>query len=219
MEKRKILFGTYDTALEGAWTISRLELTAPDFQSNLVDVPGRDGPLDLSTALTGAPRYYSRTLTAVLENSDGDRQSREAEIRKIVNRLDGYRLGIVLPDDPDHYLQGRIHVVKNYNDLAHASVTVTAVCDPWLYNENETVYTRNATSTAQKLTLVNSGRRTVAPVVKTTGTVNLSFGSESHTLSQGTYLLPDLVLDPGEIELTYSGTGTITITYREAVLL
>ena len=219
MEKRKVLFGTYNTALEGAWTVAGLELSSPDFQTYLVDVPGRDGTLDLSVALTGSPRYLDRTLTVVLENSNGTRQEREAHIRKIVNQLDGYQKKIWLPDDADHYLQGRLHVIRNYNDLAHASVTVTAICDPWLYSNDETVYTRNATSTAQKLTIVNSGRKTVAPVVKTTGTVNLARGSDSWTLSPGTYLLPDFVLDPGDHELTYSGAGTITITYREAVLL
>lgn len=222
MEKRKVLFGTYDTALEGAWTVAGLELTNPDFQTNLVDVPGRDGPLDLSAALTGEPRYLSRTLTVVLENSDGDRQTREAHIRRIVNQLDGVLTQTWLPDDPDHYLQGRLHVVRNYNDLAHAQVTVTAVCDPWLYSNEETVYTKTATDEAQNAALVNSGRRTVVPVVEVTGedaSVALVFGTYSWTLSAGTYQLPDFVLTPGEHELTYSGAGEIAIKYREAVLL
>ncbi len=219
MEKRKVLFGTYDTALEGAWTVAGLELTSPDFQTNMVDIPGRDGPLDLSTALTGEPRYMSRTLTVILENSDGDRPAREAQIRKIVNLLDGYRKDIWLPDDPDHYLQGRIHVVRNYNDLAHAQVTVTAVCDPWLYSNEETVYTLTGSAEAQTETIVNNGRKTVVPVVEVTGdVVNLVYGTASWELRAGTYQLPDFALATGEHEVTYSG-GVAIITYREAVLL
>ena len=134
--------------------------------------------------------------------------------------LDGYRLQIWLPDDSGHYLEGRVRVVRNYNDLAHASVTVTAVCDPWLYSNDETVYTLTATTQAQNATLVNTGRRTAVPDVIVAGdSVNLSHDGISWTLSPGTYQLPDLVLDPGELTLSYSGAGTITISYREAVLL
>lgn len=221
MAKRKIIFGTYDTALEGAWTVARLDLTSPAFQTNLVHVPGRSGPLDLSAVLTdGEPVYTSRNLTAVLENSDDDRPAREQRIRDIIAELDGYQKKIWLPDDAAHYLLGRLHVVREYNDLAHAAVTVTAVCDPWLYNNQETVYNLTATAQAQTETIVNHGRRTVAPVLEITGgPVSLIYGTYTWSLSAGTYQLPDLILRTGEHQLTYSGTGSIKITYREAVLL
>lgn len=220
MEKRKVIFGSYDTAQRGAWTVSGLELTSPDLQTNLVYLPGRSGALDLSTALTGEPVYNSRQLTVVLENSDGDRAHREQLIREIVAELDGMQKQIWLPDDPDHYLQGRVRVVRDYNDLAHAAVTVTATCDPWLFNNAETRYTLTATAQAQKATFVNKGRKSVVPVVEVTGgSVNLKFNTNTWELAVGTYQLPDFVLSPGAHELTLSGAGTIQVTYREAVLL
>lgn len=220
MEKRKVIFGTYDTALTGAWTVAGLELTSPDFQTNLVQIPGRDGPLDLSTVLTdGEPIYGSRKLTVVLENSDGDRAAREVKIRTIIAQLDGYQKQIWLPDDAGHYLQGRIHVVRNYNDMAHASVTVTATCDPWLYSNTEKTYNLTASSTSNTITLVNSGRKAVVPVIVTTGSVNLVYGTNSLALSAGSYQMADFVLTAGSHSLKYSGSGTIKITYREAVLL
>lgn len=219
MEKRKVIIGRYDTAQTGAWTVAQLELTSPDLQTNLVYLPGRSGALDLSTALTGEPVYNSRQLTVVLENSDGDRAYREQLIRGIIAELDGLQKPIWLPDDPDHYLQGRVRVVRNYNDLAHAAVTVTATCDPWLFNNVETAYTLTATNEAQNATLVNLGRKGVVPVVEVTGSVSITFNTNTWTLAAGTYQLPDFVLSPGEHKLTYSGAGTIQVTYREAVLL
>lgn len=217
---RSLILGTYNTALTGRWTLAGLELSSPTFQTNLVQIPGRDGPLDLSAALTGgAPRYNSRTLKATLENSDGTRTERENRIREMIAELDGFRLQIWLPDDSEHYLLGRIHVVREYNDLAHAAVTVTATCDPWLYNNEETVHILTATTQAQKAIFVNTGRRTVVPVLVVTDSVDLIYGEHSWTLSAGTYQLPDFVLTYGEHEVTYSGKGTVTVTYREAVLL
>lgn len=219
---RKIILGTYDTELNGPWTLASLELSPAEYQSHLVEVPGRDGPLDLSTALTdGVPRYGSRQLVATLERSDGTRLDREAAINTMVNWLDGWRLDIRLPDDEGHYIQGRVHVAKNYNDLAHASVTVTAICDPWRYNNYETVLRFTAGETAQTARLTNNGRRSVVPVLQITGegaSVRLVFGSASWVLGAGIYQLPDLVVSQGGISVEYSGTGALSFTYREAVL-
>lgn len=220
---RKMLFGTYDTDITGQWTLTEWELEPAQVITNLVDVPGRiKGPLDMSTVLTdGEPRFGSRTLVAVFESSEGDRLARKARIDTMVNWLTGWRMNIVLPDDPDRYLVGRITVEPLYNDLAHASVQVTAVCEPWLYKSTETVVSLTAAATEKTATLSNPGRMTVVPLLEIAGTgasVLIKFGTASWTLGPGTYQLPDLVLPQGEHLLAYSGTGSVKLTYREAVL-
>lgn len=220
MEHRKIVFGTYDTELNGPWTLAAWKFSPAVHRQQHVTVPGRDGDLDLSTVLTdGSPRYGSRTLTATLERSDGTRLERETAIETMINWLDGWRMNITLPDDSGHYITGRVHVAKDYNDPAHAAVTVTAVCAPWRYNNYETVIRLTAGATAQSAMLTNSGRRTVVPVIQITGgTVSLVYGTYSWALGAGTYQLPDLTVPQGGALITYSGTGTLTATYREAIL-
>lgn len=222
MTKRKIVFGTYDTAADGLLTLTGWELSAPEYQSNMVEVPGRDGALDLSTALTdGEPRYKSRTLTATFETSEGTRETRQTRLDTMVNWLDGWRMDIQLPDDDTHYITGRVHVAVEYNDLAHAAVTVTAVCDPWRYSKVEAVATLTAGTEAQTASLVNAGRRSQAPKLTVSGddaSVTLVYGSYTWALGSGVYILPDLILQQGNNSLTYSGTGTVEIRYREAVL-
>lgn len=219
MQKRKLIIGDYDTALEG-WTLSALDFPEPEPQNNFVEVPGRDGPLDLSTTLTdGEPRFGSRTLTATLECSNGIRADRTQLVSDIINRLHGRRLDIILPDAPERYTTGRISVRKEYNDLAHAAVSISAVCDPWLYNQTETRLRLTASASEQLAALSNSGRRVVTPEVTVTGgPVKLACNGKSWELAAGTYRLPTLLLRPGNTALTYSGAGTISITYREAVL-
>lgn len=219
MEKRGLTIGTYNT-VEQLWTLTACEFSAPEYQENFLTVPGRDGALDLSAALTnGAPTYHSRTLTVKLECSEGTRLEREAAINTMLNWLDGWRQDIVLPDDPDHYITGRVSVAREYNDNAHAAVAVTAVCDPWRYAREETLYTLTAEAGEKTAQLVNSGRRTVAPLLSITGgTILLKYGAYSWALGDGIYQLPDLTLPQGGGTLTYSGTGTLRISYREAVL-
>lgn len=223
MEKRKIIFGTYDTALTGFWTLASWSLSPAVYQQNIVDVPGRrTGPLDLSTALTdGEPIYGPRTLTAVLESSEGTRLERKARIDTMINWLDGWKLQIKLPDDPTHYITGRVSVAMDYNNDAHAAVTATAICEPWRYAVSETQINLTAAAEAQTVDLVNSGRMTALPLLVIAGTsanVLLEFGASSWALGPGSYQLPDLILPQGSSALTYSGTGTVRLTYREAVL-
>lgn len=222
MEKRKIIFGSYDTAAHG-WTLASWTLSAPEMQTNLVEVPGRrKGPLDLSTALTdGEPTYDSRELVMALECSEGTRLDREATINAMVNRLDGWTMNITLPDDADHYIVGRVHVAKEYNDPAHAAVTVTAVCEPWRYAAAEKTVHLAAAADARTATLTNAGRMSVVPLLVVAGDaaeVNLAYGEGSWSLAAGTYTLPDLLLTQGGHAVTYSGTGSLTFTWREAVL-
>lgn len=221
MIKRGLTIGSYNTVTDGKWLLTALSFSAPVQTTNFVDVPGRrKGPLDLSTALTdGDPIYGSRTLTAVFESSEDTRLERESRIQTMMNWLDGWRQDIVLPDDPEHYIVGRVHVERLYNDPAHASVQVTATCEPWRYNKEETEVILNATATAQTVTLPNQGRLAVVPLLTVTDSeVLLQSGGSSWALGVGTYALPDLLLPQGGKEITYSGTGTLTFTYREALL-
>lgn len=219
MEKRKIVFGTYNTAAQG-WTLTSWNLVDPQYKSDMVDVPGGDGEIDLSTVLTdGEPRYAGRPLTATFESSNGTRLEREAAINTMRNWLDGWSVNIELPDDPTHYITGRLHVAKLYNNMAHASVQVTATCQPWRYAVDETRVVLTAGEEEQTAALINQGRRSVVPLIEIQGgPVTLKFGTASWALGAGTYALPDITLKQGEAQLVYSGTGTVTLTYREAVL-
>lgn len=219
MKKRTIILGDYNTAHHG-WTLTGWKLGAAEPKTQYIEKPNGDGTWDVSTALTdGIIKYKDRPLTVTLECSEGTRMAREATIRQMVNSLDGMRVKIHLPDDDTHHVVGRIHVVREYNDLAHAAVTVTATCEPWKYADAETIVAVAVSSEKQRVTLYNGGRRAVVPTLTVAGSsVLLEHGTASQAMSAGTYQWPNLLLTPGAHTLVCSGSGTITFTYREAVL-
>ena len=219
MEKRKLLFGDYDTA-EYFWTLAKWVFSAPEYKSYVVDVPLSDIAIDLSTALTdGEPRYNPRKLTATLESSEGDRLTREARISDMVNRLDGMRMNIILPDDAEHYITGRVRVARQYNDMAHCAVAVTVSCEPWRYAAVETAVDLSGTGISRTLTLTNAGRRSLVPLITvSSGELQLSYGGSSRVMSVGQYKLPDLYLTTGAHEITVGGICTASLSYREAGL-
>lgn len=225
MEKRKLLIGTYDTAIEGLWTLSQLSVSSPELRETYVEVPGRNGPLDLSGVLTGGePQYGNRQLEATLESSEDNRAERERRISSMVNQLDGLKFQIILPDDPLHYLYGRVRVTKEYSDLVHAAVKVKATCEPWLYNIAETRVILEATADFQTTTIYNRGRKPVVPTIEVIGgevefLFNHSIGWIVH---EGKNVFPEIFMPVGSYAIKYrtkSGSPTIVITYREAVLL
>ena len=221
-KKRGFIFGEYDTAAYG-WTLTGWEFPEPEPQTNYVNIHGRSaGPLDLTAALTGGdPRYGNRELNALFELSDGTRLERNGIIEEMVNLLHGMREEIVFPDDSTRYAVGRLSVNLGYSDMAHAEVSVQAVCEPWRYNQQETQVTVMATEDANIGVLSNSGRRILVPDVVVSGagaSVHLTCGEHSWTLNEGSYRLPDLELRKGNTFLAYNGYGTVTFKYREAIL-
>lgn len=228
MEKRTALLGNYDTAANG-WTLTGCFLSDPEQKTQYIEKSGGDGSWDLSTVLTdGIPKYKDRNLTITLECSEGTRDAREERIQEMVNTLDGLEWHIVLPDRPEHYLVGRLHVAVNYSDLAHAMVTVTGVVDPWFYEAQETVLVLNEPITvstdAATFSVWNRGRKVITPRLDVNGTASLNFNGNKINLTAGSYVWPALQLVPGENILMYTGSSTsnpgetLTLTYREAVL-
>lgn len=216
--------GDYDTAAN-EWTLTGWSLETPQPKTHYVDKPGGDGTWDLSTALTdGVLRYNDRKLTATFECSEGDRLYRDAKIRQMINQLDGMQVHIELPDDPDHYLVGRLQISKNYSDPAHCSVSLVATCEPWKYNQQETTIKVTTTLSMKAIDLSNNGRRVVVPTLVCAGaedTLIRYAGVDSVSLKPGRYEWPSLQLAPGITRIwawTSGDEGLLGITYREAVL-
>lgn len=219
MQKRKIIFNTYDTAVDGLWTLAAWGLGDAELEELLVDIPGRiDGPIDASEALTGDVQYRPRSLEVLLESSEGTRLERKARIDYLVNSLHGKRVQIWLPDDAEHYVVGRLKVKPQYNDLAHAAVQVTATCEPWRYANEETVVAVELNDSNVHNVTLGGTRRKTYPTATVTGAVTIAYEGKRLTLSAGTYLLTDIPLGDTAREVTASGSGSVVFTYRKAVL-
>lgn len=139
MKKRQLILNDYRTAEDGLFTLSACKITKAAQEQTFVKVPGRFAPLDLSTVLTdGQPYYGNAKLDAVLESSEGTRAERQERIEHLKNLLDGQIAKIVHPDFPGRYMVGRVEVIPDFNGLAYCSVALSAVLEPWLYNNEET---------------------------------------------------------------------------------
>lgn len=216
---RKAVIGNYDTAAKG-WTLCAYALDPPAWRENLVEVPGMDGALDLSPYPSGEVAYSPRTLSITLERSDGTRARREAAIDAMVNALDGKSLKITLPDGVDHYVWGRVRVARQYSNLAHAQVIVSATCDPYRYKAAPTTVTGTVPESGTlSLTLANE-RRPVVPAVEVSAAATITFGGKDIAVGAGTHRSLDIRLVAGSntLAVTAAAGTTVSVTYQEASL-
>ena len=195
-----------------------LEINAPALRSTRVTIPGRDGSLNLSYALTGAPVYEDREISGALHKQSPD-VDLDAILRELLTEYQGREVDIVLPTDPDHVFRGVIQFggISGFN---RGTIKWTMLAEPFRLQPEDTTVTKSLTSTAQTFTIANEARPAV-PTITVTAETRIVYGSGTHVLSAGTHVVPDITLFAGDNELTASvtsGTGTMTLTWREGVL-
>lgn len=215
---RGVQFGEYHTATDWNLILNSKNIDPPTPKVVKVSVDGRDGDLNLSRALSGDMKFNNREASFTFLVTGGSYESREALINEIINAVHGQELQIIEPDDEDHFLVGECSVKSVVNNKAYGSFTVTADCEPYRYLVDDINRVIILTTTPTDIVLHNIGRKTLTPTITVEGEVNLKFGSSNVGLSTGSYKLSALHLKTGPNIVTVSGSGTITFTYREAVL-
>lgn len=106
------------------------EIQVPDPKTAYLEVPGRNGTLDYSEAITGAPVFNDRTITMQFAFVDPVEVNRFSDADSFINSIHGRRKKITF-DYLEGYFSGRCSCEKKIeNDGQRIVVTVTATCHP-----------------------------------------------------------------------------------------
>lgn len=189
--------------------LTKKTIGSPSIKAASVSIPGADGELDLADYF-GSVRYNNRTITLECESLDRSL----AHHSSIMKALHGKKKKVRFNDDNGYYYIGRVSVGNFTHQGATGRFTATINAEPYKYKEQVTTVT---TANNKTVTLANA-QRPVVPTIKLTGTTSITFGDYSVSLSAGTYQLADIELKEGNNSITFSGSGSITITYQEGVL-
>lgn len=106
------------------------EPAAPMFK--YVDIPGRDGQLDITDYLIGRPTYSDRkgSFEFIVKNGYDDWTIRRTQMAEFLN---GRKMKVFLEDEPDYYYLGRFVFKgwKSEKDFSH--VTIEYQVEPYRY--------------------------------------------------------------------------------------
>lgn len=196
-------------------------ISPPEVRTNYVDIPGRDGQLDLSTALDGEIHYQNRTISLTFVSTSAlSGMSWPEFFSSMASLLHGQKAILAFDGDDGWYYSGRGAISSYEMDGTRWTLKVDFSCDPWRYKEEQTEVSASLTEEDTEISL-SCDRMPVVPTITVDAETVLTWGADSYTVDAGSHRLPGIRLTEGTHTLkarTTAGTGTITITYQEGSL-
>jgi len=210
-----IRFGTKWAHADYGLIVAPYAIPMPEPQTNFVDIPGRDGALDLSEAF-GTVRYADRIISLTLYA----RAPFDTLISAFAVGVHGRRMNVIFDRDPTFYYDARVTLEDVERHTGYCELSLECRARPYKLGHFETTITILPTGSAT-VTLSNT-RMPVVPTITVTAGMTLMFTllGKDYTvnLSVGTHVIPSLVLIEGDTAIEITGTGRITFTYRKGTL-
>lgn len=124
-----VTFGNYHSFRDFHLILSTKTIGTPSPKTELIDIPGGDGVLDL-TDFFGETKYKNRVLSFEFSTMvpPPDFMSLFAMVQ---NALHGRKMMISIDDDPDWYYIGRISVSEWKADRNIGKLTIDCDCEPY----------------------------------------------------------------------------------------
>lgn len=197
------------------------------------DIPGADGSLDLSTAIAGRIIYERRVIT--LNFGCGYPMDKWPEVfSEILQNFHGREGKLIFDDDPMYYYTGRMTVSEYSRARTLGTFTISVNADPykyeltasdedWLWDsfsfEKGVIRDYKDLEVKGSLPLnVPGTQRWVIPEITVSSAMTVSYDGKDYELKQGTNKIYDIVIKEGENMFMFTGTGTVTISYRGGIL-
>lgn len=207
----------------------------PKQSTKYIEVPGRDGLLDLSTVISGRIIYTSREIKIQLAGAR-DKTTWNPALSILRNHINGKVCHFVFDDDPNYFWRGRVDI-KDFSsalDLGKLTIniptadpykySVKSSAEPWLWDPFN--FTTDYITYIGAVTISESGSITIphghmptCPDIvvsdKTSTDFTLTYGGSTYYLSVGTNKIPSVMVG-GDFDATlaFTGSAKVQIVYR-----
>jgi hypothetical protein len=213
--------------------LKRKIIYPPEVQTKLIDIPMRDGSIDLTESLTGKVKFGNRQIEMSFIFL-GDFDNIWLKISDIANDIHGKRLKVVFDEDSSYYYIGRWEIDSPSIDRKAGTFSIIGVCEPykydgtyddsgdWLWNpfDFETGYVsdRHFTVDGTYTATIGGSDKEVIPTIKSSAEMTVSYKGKVYQIAEGSNKLYDIVISTNPVELVFEGSGEILITYEGGIL-
>ena len=199
------------------WNIvlTKASIPLPSVKTSTVDIKGANGILDLSEVLTGDVCYSNRDIKLTFSLMED--MEYNSTISNIANYLHGKKVTLKLTNDDEYFYSGRAIISQWEYSPGKGTLVISINADPYKYSVTESNVLVNLNNETKSLTLPNKRMR-VSPTLVVTGSVTMTFEGKTYTLQAGEQQLLNFVLSEGNNTVSFSGTGSVKITYRQGAL-
>ncbi len=186
----------------------------PEPKTYTVDIPGGNGVIDLTEALSGDVAYKRRKQR--MEFACEERGDWMDTLRRVMAKLHGRALAYRLSFDPGYTYHGRFavssttHVGRWGDSVGHIVIEVDA--DPYK-SKGTQAYRLNATG--GKLYRFESGRRMVRPTIECSQPCFITWDGEETAIPAGTWRLNDVAFSQGFNEIWINTRRVYDVAWEE----
>lgn len=214
MYNTEITFGAFHSYRDlNLILTSGVKIGTPDVKTEEVEVLGSDGTIDY-TEYFGEIFYKNRSLTFPFTIKAKTPEDIDQVYKDVCKKIHGKKVEIVLDWDTDYYFKGRITVGELTHQKRIGTFTITCDCEPYRYKNDVTV-SACAVSGTTTVTYIND-QKNVTPQFKISSPMTISFENVTTTIkTDGTFTVPGIVFKEGENAVTYTGNGTVEVSYQE----
>lgn len=230
-----IKIGDKHTFEDWGLSLMKIEVQEPETITHIIEIPGRRTALDLTEAVYGEATYRTRALKfhfVIDKNNYSGWATLDSAIK---NYCHGKRMKVVLDTDPGWYWIGRISVSSSKEMLWLTNFEITVDAEPYKYSLESTIDDwlwdpfnfvdgvirnyNNITIPNNKTIRIIGSPVPVTPKVKASQSQTVTINGKSWSLTANTWKeLTGLRIGREYYDFVFSGTGTVSIEFREESL-
>lgn len=186
----------------------RLIISPPPVQTKYVELPGKNGKLDMTEVLTGFPIYGNRTgtLNFIVDNTNPagntayDSKTWADRYEDVLSIIHGQQVEFTLDDDPNYIYKGRMSVDGWTRGTSWSQLSLSYDFEPYKYDNGG----------RYKVTVENTGSSMDVTVEKGSETIYTESGITT-AFDLNLYLDAMPVIPESRINKTSSSDTTITM--------
>lgn len=219
---------------EYGFILASSEIQQPTVQTKFVDVPMRDGSIDMTNVLSDTVRYKDRTIKVNLLRMEAN----ENVLTALSNFVHGQKRKIIFSNDIGYFYVGRISITSVKRSKGTMTVTLTATCEPFKYDVTESdvdwewdVFDlENGVINESNDLVIMPGRKNSFTLIcrrdrefptfewlsMTQGgsPCEMTYNGKTYSIPVGISKLYNVFFEKGENALAFKGSGILRIKYR-----
>lgn len=217
----------------GSWGMLQVGpaiISPPKVQTKFIEVTGRDGSLDYTTALDGNVHFESRDFETTLR-CVATRAELPAIYSRILNFLHGRKLKATCDDDQNYYWEGRFEAKAPKWKKGYWEIDIKGTVDPYKYSRSTTMgdwlwdpfvfetdiawdYAELIVDEQLEVVVATSNMPTT-PIFRLSAPMRMVVNGDSeYEMPKGDSTIPGMVLTDTDTTFVFYGDGKVTIGFR-----
>lgn len=207
---------------------------APELITNYVEVPGRNGFIDMTEAISGRPIYKNRKIKINLAGTRF-RTNWDSVISSFRNYINGRVCRITFDNDIAYFWRGRVSIEDFSSVMNLGAFSIEVDAEPYKYSIESTSEpwhwdpfnfetgvipeSGDIVVDGSETVVIPSGGMYVVPEIvvsnMTSATFSVTVGGKVFSLKNGTNRYPQILVNGDEeVQMYFVGNATVQIVYR-----